>query len=32
MWSLVNIGPLAVNVAAGNWSDYEEGVYDGVKL
>lgn len=29
MTALANVGPLAVNVAAAAWMDYESGIYDG---
>lgn len=31
MTTLTSVGPLAVNVQAGGWSDYEKGVFDGCK-
>lgn len=29
MQHLAYVGPLAVSVSAGNWYEYEEGIYDG---
>jgi cathepsin L len=31
MATLVSVGPLAINVQADTWSDYEKGVFDGCK-
>lgn len=29
MYHLANVGPLAVNVDASEWFEYEEGIYNG---
>lgn len=29
MYHIAYVGPLAISVDAGEWNDYEEGVFDG---